>query len=255
MAFPLMNAGKYDSPFGSMDRFPKPFLIGVAGGTASGKSTVCDKIMQQLGQENMSEHLRNVTIVKQDSFYRDLTADEHERAKRGEYNFDHPDAFDINLIKSFLMDIKAGRGIELPMYDYINNKRTTKTKSIRCSDVVLFEGILVFYFPEIRDLFNMKLFVDTDPDTRLSRRVVRDVEEHGRSLDQILHQYMTLVKPAFEEFCLPTKKYADVIIPRGADNSVAVDLIVQHIQELMRPCRPIGRRQRNNSDSIVGRPH
>ncbi|XP_005097646.1 uridine-cytidine kinase 2-B isoform X1 [Aplysia californica] len=252
MAFPLLNA-RYEGPLGGLDKVPRPFLIGVAGGTASGKSTVCDKIMEQLKKSGL-EHHRHVTIISQDSFYRDLTAEEHERAKKGEHNFDHPDSFDVELMRRTLVDIKAGKVMELPMYDYIAHKRTTKTTVIHCADVVLFEGILVFYFPEIRDLFNMRLFVDTDPDTRLSRRVLRDVEERGRSLEQILHQYMTLVKPAFEEFCLPTKKYADVIIPRGADNIVAVDLIVQHIQELMRPNRP-GRRQRNNSDSIVGRPH
>jgi len=264
MAFPLLNT-RYEGSIGGLDKMPRPFLIGVAGGTASGKTTVCDNIMKQLGQESVSEHLRHVTTVSQDSFYRDLTPEEHERAQRGEYNFDHPDSLDLELMKRTLLEIKAGRKVELPAYDYITHKRwgrsgpppsgrTNKCTIIHCADVVMFEGILVFYFPEIRDLFNMRLFVDTDPDTRLSRRVLKDTEERGRSLDQILHQYMTLVKPAFEEFCLPTKKYADVIIPRGADNVVAVDLIVQHIQELMRPTRPC-RRQRNNSDSIVGRPH
>ena len=253
MAFALLSA-RDGGPLGGLDKMPRPFIIGVAGGTASGKSSVCTNIMKQLGQESVSEHLRNVTIISQDSFYRDLTAEEHERANRGEYNFDHPDSLDVSLMRRTLTDIKAGRVVELPKYDYVAHKRTGEMRSIHCADVVLFEGILVFYFPEIRDLFNMRLFVDTDPDTRLSRRVLRDTEELGRSLEQILNQYMTLVKPAFEEFCLPTKKYADVIIPRGADNVVAIELIVQHIQELVRPKRP-GRRMRNNSDSFVGRPH
>ncbi|BFZ20495.1 hypothetical protein BsWGS_23534 [Bradybaena similaris] len=239
----------------ALDKIQRPFLIGVAGGTASGKSTVCSKIMEQLGQQSILEHNRRVTIISQDSFYRDLSPEEHRKASRGEYNFDHPDAFDVELMHKTLLDVKAGRRVELPTYDYVAHKRASDgTTVIHCADVVLFEGILVFYFPEIRDLFNMRLFVDTDPDTRLSRRVLRDTEERGRELEQILNQYMTLVKPAFEEFCLPTKKYADVIIPRGADNVVAIDLIVQHIQELMRPNRT-SRRQRNNSDSIVGRPH
>ncbi|CAL1536582.1 unnamed protein product [Lymnaea stagnalis] len=216
--------------------------------------------MEQLGQQSVLEHNRRVTIISQDSFYRDLTPEEHKRADKGGYNFDHPDAFDVELMRNTLLDVKAGKKVELPKWDYVAHKRSLNCRTaegitvIHGADVVLFEGILVFYFPEIRDLFNMRLFVDTDPDTRLSRRVLRDIEERGRELDQILNQYMTLVKPAFEEFCLPTKKYADVIIPRGADNVVAIDLIVQHIQELMRPNRT-SRRQRNNSDSFVGRPH
>ncbi|XP_059155306.1 uridine-cytidine kinase 2-B-like [Physella acuta] len=253
MAYPVFGNGKDN--LNVLDKFPRPFLIGVAGGTASGKSTVCAKIMEQLGQQSVLEHNRRVTIISQDSFYRDLTLEEHKKANKGGYNFDHPDAFDFELMHKTLMDVKAGKRVELPTWDYVAHKRNSEgTTVIHCADVVLFEGILVFYFPEIRDLFNMRLFVDTDPDTRLSRRVLRDIEERGRELEQILNQYMTLVKPAFEEFCLPTKKYADVIIPRGADNVVAIDLIVQHIQELMRPNRT-SRRQRNNSDSLVGRPH
>jgi uridine kinase len=255
MDYSTIGAGVDNPRINALDRFPRPFLIGVAGGTASGKSTVCSKIMEQLGQQCVLEHNRRVTIISQVSFYRNLTPEEHKRASKGEYNFDHPDAFDVDLMYKTLIEVKEGKRVELPVYDYVAYKRTSKeTTVIHCADVVLFEGILVFYFPEIRDLFNMRLFVDTDPDTRLSRRVLRDTEERGRELEQILNQYMTLVKPAFEEFCLPTKKYADVIIPRGADNVVAIDLIVQHIQELMRPNRT-SRRQRNNSDSFVGRPH
>lgn len=239
----------------TLDKIPRPFLIGVAGGTASGKSTVCSKIMEQLGQNLVMDNNSQVTIISQDSFYRDLTQEEHKRALKGLYNFDHPDAFDAELMLKTLKDLIAGKQVELPAYDYVLHKRSPSSCTIiNCSDVVLFEGILVFYFPEIRELFNMRLFVDTDPDIRLSRRVLRDIEERGRELDQILNQYIQLVKPAFEEFCLPTKKYADVIIPRGADNVVAIDLIVQHIQELMRPSK-LSRRSRNNSDSIVERPH
>ncbi|XP_016365023.1 uridine-cytidine kinase 1-like [Sinocyclocheilus rhinocerous] len=146
----------------------RPFLIGVSGGTASGKSTVCAKIMELLGQNKVDHHQRKVTIVSQDSFYRVLTPEQKAKALKGQYNFDHPG----------------------------------------------------------------KLFVDTDSDVRLSRRVLRDMRR-GRDLEQILTQYTTFVKPAFEEFCLPTKKYADVIIPRGVDNMVAINLIVQHIQDIL----------------------
>lgn len=236
------------------EKVPRPFLIGVAGGTASGKSSVCAKIMEQLGQAAVDSRQRQVCIISQDSFYRNLAPDEHQRAIRGNFNFDHPDAFDMDLMIKTMKDIAACKTVEIPTYDYVSHKRGDSGQHIYPVDVVLLEGILVFYFPELRNMFHMKLFVDTDPDTRLSRRVLRDIQERGRDLEKILHQYTSLVKPAFEEFCLPTKKYADVIIPRGADNTVAIDLIVQHIQELMRPNRNL-QRQRYNSDSQVGRPH
>ncbi|GLV43706.1 Uridine-cytidine kinase [Carabus blaptoides fortunei] len=211
-----------------------PFLIGVAGGTASGKSTVCKRIMEKLGQVDMDHTERQVVCISQDSFYRELTQAEKIKAEKGQFNFDHPDAFNNDLILKTLQDILAGRKCEIPSYDYRNNSLSTeKVTTIYPADVVLFEGILVFYFQEIRDLFHMKLFVDTDSDTRLARRVPRDIKERGRDLDQVLNQYMNFVKPAFEEFCSPTKKFADVIIPRGADNTVAIDLIVQHIRDFL----------------------
>ncbi|XP_075144977.1 uridine-cytidine kinase isoform X2 [Haematobia irritans] len=212
----------------------KPFLIGVAGGTASGKSTVCKKIMTELGQADMDHTKRQVVTVSQDSFYRELTPAERAKSFQGFYNFDHPDAFDEQLMFDTLESILKGVKVEIPAYDYKTNSLDYENKlTIYPADVVLFEGILVFYFPKIRDLFHMKLFVDTDSDTRLARRVPRDINERGRDLDTVLTQYMTYVKPAFEEFCSPTKKFADVIIPRGADNTVAIDLIVQHIRDLL----------------------
>ncbi|NWX49773.1 UCK2 kinase, partial [Steatornis caripensis] len=132
-----------------------------------------------------------------------------------------------------LKEITEGKTVQIPVYDFVSHSRKEETVTVYPADVVLFEGILAFYSQEVRDLFRMKLFVDTDADTRLSRRVLRDISERGRDLEQILSQYITFVKPAFEEFCLPTKKYADVIIPRGADNEVAINLIVQHIQDIL----------------------
>ncbi|KAK0159922.1 hypothetical protein PV328_007382 [Microctonus aethiopoides] len=211
-----------------------PFLIGVSGGTASGKSTVCKRIMEKLGQVDMDHTERQVVCISQDSFYRDLTQAEKIRAEKGQYNFDHPDAFDNDLILQTLQDILAGIKCEIPAYDYRTNSLVkNQITTIYPADVVLFEGILIFYFPKIRELFHMKLFVDTDSDTRLARRVPRDINERGRDLDYVLNQYMNYVKPAFEEFCLPTKKFADVIIPRGADNTVAIDLIVHHIWDIL----------------------
>nr|CAG4644747.1 EOG090X050I [Leptodora kindtii] len=211
-----------------------PFLIGVAGGTASGKSTVCSRIMEKLGQDEIDHRQRQVVCISQDSFYRELNQSERMKAAKGQFNFDHPDAFDNQLILKTLRDIIDGRVCEIPVYDFkTNSRKCDEFVTIYPADVVLFEGILVFYLSEIRNFFHMKLFVHTDADTRLSRRVLRDIRERGRDLEQVLAQYTTLVKPAFEEFCLPTKKFADVIIPRGADNTVAIDLIVQHIRDIV----------------------
>ncbi|KAF5306734.1 hypothetical protein FQA39_LY01492 [Lamprigera yunnana] len=211
-----------------------PFLIGVSGGTASGKSTVCKRIMEELGQAKMEHTKRQVVCISQDSFYRELNAAEITKAERGQFNFDHPAAFNEKLMERTLMEVLAGRKCIIPTYDYRNHSlRADETITIYPVDVILVEGILVFYFPEILKLFHMKLFVDTDSDTRLARRVTRDINERGRDLDQVLNQYINFVKPAFEEFCSPTKKFADVIIPRGADNTVAIDLIVQHIREFL----------------------
>lgn len=228
MAVPRFN-GKLNAAEGKT-----PFLIGVAGGTASGKSTVCKRIMEKLGQVDVDHTERQVVTISQDSFYRELSPVDKAKAQKGQYNFDHPDAFNDELIYKSLQDILAGKKVQIPVYDYRTNSRLEdQTITIYPADVVLFEGILVFYFPEIRELFHMKLFVDTDSDTRLARRVPRDIKERGRDLDQVLTHYMNFVKPAFEEFCLPTKKFADVIIPRGADNTVAIDLIVQHIRDFL----------------------
>jgi len=235
----------------------KPFMIGVAGGTASGKSTVCDKLMEKLGQNQMNIGEKQVVHLSQDSFYRELNQVESEKAKKGMFNFDHPNAFDNELMESCLQSILEGRQTQIPVYDFKTNARVPGAYTvIYPSDVVLVEGILVFYYPDIRNLFNLKLFVDTDADIRLARRVMRDIEERGRDLETVLLQYTSLVKPAFEEFCIPTKKYADVIIPRGAENTVAIDLIKQHIQDLI--FRSAGgsktesnchERSRSNSDS------
>ncbi|NWR45424.1 UCK1 kinase, partial [Regulus satrapa] len=196
------------------------------------QSTVCEKIMELLGQNEVEQRQRKVLILSQDSFYKVLTAEQQAKALKGQYNFDHPDAFDNDLMHSTLKNIVEGKTVEVPTYDFVTHSRLAETTVVYPADVVLFEGILVFYNQDIRDMFHLRLFVDTDSDVRLSRRVLRDMKR-GRDLEQILTQYTTFVKPAFEEFCLPTKKYADVIIPRGVDNMVAINLIVQHIQDIL----------------------
>ncbi|XP_064649683.1 uridine-cytidine kinase 2-B-like [Lineus longissimus] len=240
-----------------MQDIPRPVMIGVAGGTSSGKTSVCQRVMDLLGQTDVDSNNRQVVIISQDCFYKNLDEEERDRAQRGLYNFDHPNAFDFDMMKETLQAIKRGTDpVKVPRYDIGSSRRMDEPRTVFPVDVVLVEGILVFYNKDIVDMFNMKLFVDTDPDTRLSRRVVRDIKEMHRDLEQVLNQYTTYVKPAFEEFCLPTKKYADVIIPRGADNKVAIDLIVQHIQEILKPKSKPKKRERNVSESLSSsRPH
>lgn len=206
------------------------FIIGVAGGTASGKTTVCKCIIDNLGDNNMNNR---VVILSQDSFYKPLTPEEKALAVKGKYNFDHPNSFDTELMLEKILEIRAGKTVEIPVYDFVNHCRSHETYKVCPSDIILIEGILVLYIKELRQLMDMKLFVDTDSDIRLSRRVQRDIETRGRKLENVLTQYTEFVKPAFEEFCLPTKKYADVIIPRGGENKVAIGLIVQHITDLL----------------------
>ncbi|XP_073038778.1 uridine kinase-like protein 5 isoform X2 [Primulina eburnea] len=203
-----------------------PFIIGVAGGTASGKTTVCDKIISQL-------HDQRVVLVNQDAFYRSLSNEQLEKVH--EYNFDHPgscflDAFDTELLLSCMKTLRHGRAVSIPNYDFKSHKSTEPSRLVNPSDVIILEGILVLQDFHVRDLMNMKIFVDTDSDLRLARRIQRDTVKRGRNIENVLDQYAKFVKPSFEEFILPSKKHADVIIPRGADNDVAIDLIVQHIR-------------------------
>lgn len=168
-----------------------------------GQSTVCKRIMEQLGQTDMDHTKRQVVSISMDSFYRTLTPEEKVKADRGQYNFDHPDAIDEELMFRTLKEILSGQKVEISNYDFCTNSLSEEKKVIFPADVILFEGILTFYFPNVRELFHMKLFVDTDSDTRLARRVPRDVNEYKRDLDQVLNYYLNFVKPAFEEFCSP----------------------------------------------------
>lgn len=200
----------------------QPFVIGVCGGAASGKTTVCDMIIEQLRDQR-------VVLVNQDSFYHNLTPEELTNVH--EYNFDHPDAFDTEQMLLSMEKLKHGQPINISKYDFRTYKTdVSKPRKVNPSDVILLEGILIFHDARIRDLMNMKIFVDTDADVRLARRIRRDTAEKNRDINMVLDQYSKFVKPAFDDFILPTKKYADIIIPRGGDNHVAIDLIVQHIR-------------------------
>lgn len=196
-----------------------PFIIGVTGGSASGKTTVCEKIIHGLGDQRC-------VLVSLDWFYHGLP----DGVSPGNYNFDHPDAFDFEALRSTLATMKTHCPVSVPMYDFARHCRVEDNAAeLDAADVIIVEGILTFYDPEIRNLMHMKIFVDEDADICLSRRITRDVECRGRSVASILEQYTRFVKPAFERFILPTKRYADIVVPRGGDNLVAIDLIIKHI--------------------------
>ncbi|TYI96864.1 hypothetical protein E1A91_D01G103200v1 [Gossypium mustelinum] len=216
------NIEKPTTSPGAENVHKQPFIIGVAGGAASGKTTVCDMIIQQL-------HDQRVVLVNQDSFYHNLT--EEELARVHEYNFDHPDAFDTEKLLDSIENLRHDRAVDIPNYDFKSYKSNAfPARRVNPSDVIILEGILIFHDPHVRELMNMKIFVDTDADVRLARRIRRDTVDKGRDIGAVLDQYSKFVKPAFDDFILPTKKYADIIIPRGGDNHVAIDLIVQHIR-------------------------
>ena len=199
----------------------EPFVIGVAGGTASGKTTVCNEIIQRLSNQR-------VVIIAQDSFYRGLTKEEEENVS--EYNFDHPDAFDKNALLECIHQLKKRQSVHIPIYDFKTHQRSAETKLVNPGEVVIVEGIMVLHMEEVRKELNMKIFVDTDDDLRLARRIKRDTISRGRDVDNVIAQYTKFVKPMFDQFISPSKRFADVIIPCGRDvNHVAIDLITQHV--------------------------
>lgn len=215
----------------------QPFIIGVAGGSASGKTSVCNAIIERVQRDHKamtgSQASASVTILTQDLFYRDLTKEEMRNAKNGNFNFDHPNAFDFELFEDTLRQLATGEPhVKVPTYSYVKNSRTG-TSSFKNSDVIIVEGILALYSQKIRTSFDLKIFVDSDDDVRLIRRILRDTQERGRTVTNILTQYQTHVKPTFEEFQLPTKKFADIIVPHGKTNYVAINLIAQHIIDLL----------------------
>eukprot|EP00835_Amoeboradix_gromovi_P006921 NODE_944_length_2859_cov_0.278986.p1 type:complete len:359 gc:universal NODE_944_length_2859_cov_0.278986:889-1965(+) len=198
------------------------FIIGIAGASASGKTSVSHRIIQQLGPQ--------VVIVCLDSFYQPLNPSQIKSAHSNNYNFDHPDALDMEMAYNTLRDLKMGKCVEIPNYDFSKHNRTSKTTSIYGVTVIIFEGIFALYEKKIRDLMDLKLFVDTDADVCLARRLKRDILERGRDTVGVLTQYRRFVKPMFEQYILPTMRHADIISPRGKDNVVAIDLITKHIQ-------------------------
>ena len=198
------------------------YIIGICGGSASGKTSLAEKIITEL-------QLPQVTVLSMDSFYRELNEEELSQAFGDEYDFDHPNAFDCDELLGCLTSIKNGELVHIPIYDHKKHRRLTE--KIRVSDphVVIVEGILIFHDERVRRLFDLKLFLDTDSDTRLARRLARDLKSRSRTLDSVLGQYFKFVKPNHEQFVQPSMKYADLIMPRGIENIVALNLILKHL--------------------------
>lgn len=202
-----------------------PLLIGIAGGTASGKTMVASRLEESFGP-------REVVMIEQDAYYRDLSGlPIEERAKA---NFDHPEAFDRELLLQHMQDLLRGQPIDKPIYDYTRHMRKPEIQRIEGHSVIILEGILVLEDPALRRLMNIKVFIDTDADVRLVRRIKRDILLRQRSLESVLERYMHDVRPMHLQFCEPSKRYADIIIPEGGENHVAVDLLVTKVRSMLR---------------------
>lgn len=202
-----------------------PIVIGIAGGSASGKTTVTNKVRERLDG-------RNVVILNHDAYYRDLS--EFQGRKPSDVNFDHPDALETTLLIEHIRRLKEKKGVEQPVYDFKTYTRRPESLPLQPRDVIIVEGILILVEKKLRDMMDIKIFVDTDADERLLRRVRRDVTERGRTLDSVIEQYSTQVKPMHLEFVEPSKRWADIIIPQGGENEVAIDMVVAKILSLMK---------------------
>lgn len=195
-------------------------IIGIAGGSGSGKTTLTRHLKEHFGDD--------VTVIGHDSYYKRQEGKTYE--ERALQNYDHPDAFDTDLLIEHLRELKAGRSIQCPVYSYVDHNRTDQTVEIFPTKVLIVEGILIFQDPVLREMFDIKIFVETDADERILRRALRDVEERGRTLRSVVTQYLTTVKPMHEQYVEPSRKHADIIVLEGGHNLVALEMIMQRIQ-------------------------
>lgn len=202
----------------------KPIFIGICGGSGSGKTTIVNKIISEVPEKSMC-------IMEHDAYYKDQSQLTYE--DRCKTNYDHPFAFDTDLFVEHIKMLKDGKLIYKPVYDYEVHNRKDETITIESKEIVIVEGLLIFYEERIRELLDIKIYVDTDADLRILRRIIRDMNCRARSLDSVIAQYMNTVRPAHEQFIEPSKKYADIIITEGGNNLVAVDLMVTKIKSLL----------------------
>lgn len=194
-------------------------IIGIAGGTGSGKTTLAEHIHKAFGDR--------VAVIAHDSYYRAQNDRTYE--ERCTQNYDHPDAFETELLREHLTALAYGCGVDIPVYDYTVHNRSDKTRRVEPRSVIVLEGILLFHDPALRDMMDLKIFVDTDADERILRRIIRDTKERGRTLESVIHQYLTTVKPMHDAFVEPYKRYADFIVPGGGSNPVVLDMIMTRI--------------------------
>jgi uridine kinase len=204
---------------------PRPFLIGVAGGTCSGKTTVSERLAELAGEDNLA-------LIKLDSYYVERTQQPFE--ERVLANYDHPDAFDWQLLNDHLAALAAGASVPVPIYDYAIHDRSGNCRVVHPARIVVVEGILVLYEPQLRDRFDLKVYIDTDADIRLIRRMRRDVAERSRTPESIIAQYLATVRPSHEQFIEPSKRHADVIFPQGGMNEPALEVLLARVRELAR---------------------
>jgi uridine kinase len=202
----------------------KQLVIGIAGGTGSGKTTVTNAILKQLDPGR-------VAVIQHDSYYKDIGT--HGGLRPEEINFDHPDSLETDLLVRHMEELRAGRPVEEPVYNFTNHRRLDATRRVEPKEIIIIDGILILVEKKLRDLMDIRLFVDADADERLIRRIRRDILERGRSIDSVMNQYMKTVKPMHLQFVEPSKHWADIIIPRGAENSVAIDMVVTKIRMML----------------------
>lgn len=201
----------------------KVCIVGVAGGTASGKTTIVSQIAEYFGKD--------IVVISHDSYYK--AHDEMTYEERSQLNYDHPDSFESERMANDIRDLIKGRAIEVPVYDYTIHNRSDRTVTVLPKPVIIIEGILVLENKELRDLMDAKIYVDTDADERLMRRIRRDMAERARSIESIMEQYAATVKPMHEEFVEPSKKYADIIIPRGGGNETGIGMLMEYLKHLI----------------------
>jgi uridine kinase len=208
-----------------MTKRTTPLVIGIAGGTGSGKTTIANVILSRVGTQH-------IAYLPHDAYYKDLK--DLPVAQREMINFDHPDSLDTDLLIEHLKQLKEWKTIDLPVYDFKTHTRTPRSLTLQPQSVIIVEGILVFVEQALRNEFDVKIFVDTDPDIRFIRRLQRDIAERGRTTDSVIQQYTNTVRPMHLEFVDPSKRYADVIIPEGGRNTVAMDMVVARLRDLLR---------------------
>lgn len=202
----------------------RPVTIGVAGGTGSGKTTVSNQILDRVGH-------KHIAYLAHDAYYKDLTKLSPE--ERARINFDHPDSLDTELLIEHVQQLQQGNSVQVPTYDFTKHMRTDITETVGPQPIILVEGILIFSEAVLRKLFDIKIFVDTDADLRFIRRLKRDISERGRTADSVIEQYLATVRPMHLKFVEPSKRYADVIVPEGGFNWVAIDMIADRIRSMM----------------------